>query len=142
MENRFTAELGAIKTELITTITSSISAAMEQQHEVWMKMLSLEGGHHGSDYRMRKLKMPLFDGEDFQGSIYKVERYFEVQDIEPGEQLRAAVLCMEGQALAWFRWSEARSPFRSWEGLKRRLLERFQPSHERTLYEQFLAITQ
>ncbi|PWA91318.1 Ty3/gypsy retrotransposon protein [Artemisia annua] len=100
------------------------------------------GNFHGSDYRMRKLKMPLFDGEDSHGWIYKVERYFEVQDIEPGEQLRAAVLCMEGQALAWFRWSEARSPFRTWEGLKRRLLERFQSSQEGTLYEQFLAITQ
>lgn len=103
---------------------------------------SNRGNFHGSDYRMRKLKMPLFDGEDSHGWIYKVERYFEVQDIEPGEQLRAAVLCMKGQALAWFRWSEARSPFRTWEGLKRRLLERFQSSQEGTLYEQFLAITQ
>nr|GEV17911.1 ankyrin repeat-containing protein [Tanacetum cinerariifolium] len=97
---------------------------------------------HGSDYRMRKLKMPLFEGEDPHGWIYKVERYFEVQDIQPREKLRAAVLCMEGQALSWFRWSEARSPFRSWEGLKRRLLERFQLSQDGTLYEQFLAITQ
>ncbi|GKD33084.1 hypothetical protein Tco_1248593 [Tanacetum coccineum] len=48
---------------------------------------------------------------------------------------------MEGQALSWFLWSEARSPFRLWEGLKRRLLERFQSSQEGTLYEQFLAIT-
>ncbi|GJU79908.1 hypothetical protein Tco_1282273 [Tanacetum coccineum] len=62
--------------------------------------------HHGSDYRMRKLKMSLFDGEDSHGCIYKVESYFEVQDIEPRYQLRAAVLCMERQALSWFRWSE------------------------------------
>ncbi|GJU72446.1 ankyrin repeat-containing protein [Tanacetum coccineum] len=101
-----------------------------------------KGGHHGSDYQMRKLKMPLFDGEDSHGWIYKVKRYFEVQDIKPREQLRATVLCMEGQALSWFHWSEARLPFRSWEGLKRRLLERFQPSQEGTLYEQFMAITQ
>ncbi|GJW50723.1 ankyrin repeat-containing protein [Tanacetum coccineum] len=91
---------------------------------------------------MRKLKMTLFDGEDSHGWIYKVERYFEVQDIKLREQLRAAVLCMERQALSWFRWSEARSPFCSWEGLKRRLLERFQSSQEGTLYEQLLAITQ
>ncbi|GJV55807.1 probable inactive ATP-dependent zinc metalloprotease FTSHI 4, chloroplastic [Tanacetum coccineum] len=80
-----------------------------------------KGGHHGSDYRMRKLKMPLFDGEDSHGWIYKDKGLF---------------------FLSWFRWSEARSPFRLWEGLKRRLLERFQPSQEGTLYEQFLAITQ
>ncbi|GJW59532.1 hypothetical protein Tco_0108867 [Tanacetum coccineum] len=65
--------------------------------------------HHGSNYRMRKLKMSLFDGEDSNGWIYKVE---------------------------------SKITFRSWEGLKRRLLERFQPSPEGTLYEQLLAITQ
>ncbi|GKA78842.1 ankyrin repeat-containing protein [Tanacetum coccineum] len=113
------------------------------QFEVSDRLLQVNrSNHHGADHRMRKLKMPLFDGEDSHGWIYKVERYFEVQDIQPREQLRAAVLCMEGQALAWFCWSEARSPFRSWEGLKRRLLERFQLSQEGTLYEQFLAITQ
>nr|GEU51305.1 fumarate hydratase 1, mitochondrial [Tanacetum cinerariifolium] len=80
----------------------------------------LKSNHHKTDYQMQKLKMPLFDGEDSHGWIYKVERYFEVQDIEPREQLRETVLCMEGQALSCFRWSEARLPFHSWEGSKRR----------------------
>ncbi|GKB33008.1 ankyrin repeat-containing protein [Tanacetum coccineum] len=218
MQNRFTAELRAIRIEL-TAATSSMTAAMERKHEELMKMLSSsglpkdqaslgvaptktykavnelpkrlttiykpnndlkglqvddlsfpyfaygdkpktlklrnngverhdtlyqgqKGGHHGSDYRMRKLKMPLFDREDSHGWIYKVERYFEVKDIKPREQLRAAVLCMKGQALSWFHSSEARSPFHLWEGLKRRLLEIFQPSQEGTLHEQFLVIKQ
>ncbi|GJY04645.1 hypothetical protein Tco_0370585 [Tanacetum coccineum] len=72
-----------------------------------------KGGHHGSNYRMRKLKMLLFDREDSHGWIYKVGRYFEVQDIEPREQLRAAILSIKGQALSWFHLSEARSLFRS-----------------------------
>ncbi|GJU40579.1 hypothetical protein Tco_1193536 [Tanacetum coccineum] len=62
---------------------------------------------------MRKLNMPLFDGEDAYGWIYKVER-----------------------------WSEERTSFHSWDGFKRRLLIRFQQSQEGNLYEQFLAITQ
>nr|GEZ79722.1 ankyrin repeat-containing protein [Tanacetum cinerariifolium] len=89
--------------------------------------------HHGVDYQMRKLKILLFDGEGSHGWIYKVERYFKVQAIQPKEHLRAAILCMKGQALSWFRLSEARSPFRSWEGLKGWLLERFQLSQEGTL---------
>ncbi|GKE42378.1 hypothetical protein Tco_1469662 [Tanacetum coccineum] len=56
--------------------------------------------HHGFDHRIRKLKMPLFDGEDAYGWIYKVERYFEIQGIPQPEQLRAAVLCMEGEDLS------------------------------------------
>ncbi|GKC69748.1 ankyrin repeat-containing protein [Tanacetum coccineum] len=62
---------------------------------------------------MRKLNMPLFDGEDAYGWIYRVER-----------------------------WSKGRTPFHSWDGFKRRLLIRFQQSQEGNLYEQFLAITQ
>ncbi|GJT84253.1 putative mitochondrial protein [Tanacetum coccineum] len=49
---------------------------------------------------------------------------------------------MEGDALSWYRWSDSRSPFRSWGSLKRKLFERFQESNEGMLYEQFLAITQ
>lgn len=93
----------------------------------------------GADFRFRKLKMPIFEGEDAHGWIYRMERYFDIQEMD---QLWAAVLCMEGPALAWYRWSEGRAPFRSWEGLKRRLLERFQQSYEGSLYEQFLGITQ
>ncbi|GJX55769.1 hypothetical protein Tco_0285666 [Tanacetum coccineum] len=70
--------------------------------------------NHGYDHRMRKIKIPLFDGDDAHGCNYKAERYFEVIEVDPREQLRAAVLCMEGQALSWFRWSEAREPFRSY----------------------------
>ncbi|GJW08422.1 retrovirus-related pol polyprotein from transposon 297 family protein [Tanacetum coccineum] len=98
--------------------------------------------HHGFDHRMRKLKMPLFDGEDAYGWIYRVERYFEIQGIPQQEQLRAAVLCMEGEALSWYRWSEGRTPFHTWEGFKRRLLIRFQQSQQGNPFEQFLAITQ
>ncbi|GJQ92690.1 ankyrin repeat-containing protein [Tanacetum coccineum] len=59
-------------------------------------------GRFDYDHQMRKIKMPLFDGED----------------------------------------AHTREPFRSWEELKRRLLDRFQPSQEGNLYEQFLVITQ
>ncbi|GKD08588.1 ankyrin repeat-containing protein [Tanacetum coccineum] len=76
------------------------------------------------------------------GWIYSAERYFEIQELPQQEQLRAAALCMEGEALSWYRWSEGRTPFHSWDGFKRRLLIRFQQSQEGNLYEQFLAITQ
>nr|GEV07321.1 ankyrin repeat-containing protein [Tanacetum cinerariifolium] len=98
--------------------------------------------YHGFKHRMRNLKMPVFEGEDAYGWIYRVERYFEIQGVLQQEQLRAAALCMEGEALSWYRWSEGRAPFPSWDGFKRRLLIRFQQSKEGNLYEQFLAITQ
>ncbi|GJX90122.1 hypothetical protein Tco_0343448 [Tanacetum coccineum] len=57
--------------------------------------------NQGYDHQMRKIKMPLFDGEDAHGCNYKAERYFEllgkVRSVE--KQLRAANLCMKGRAL-------------------------------------------
>ncbi|GKD95712.1 hypothetical protein Tco_1379609 [Tanacetum coccineum] len=47
---------------------------------------------------MRKLKMPMFEGEDAYGWIYKVKWYFEIQGLSQQEQLRATALCMEGEA--------------------------------------------
>ena len=79
-----------------------------------------------NDYRFKKLKMPIFDGEDAYGWIYRMERFFKIQGVEASDQLQVAELCLEGEALSWYCWSEGRSPFRSWDGLKRRLLNRFQ----------------
>ncbi|GKC44946.1 hypothetical protein Tco_1062668 [Tanacetum coccineum] len=72
-----------------------------------------------NDYRFKKLKMPIFDGDDAYGWIYRMERFFKIQGVEALEQLQVAELCLEGEALSWYCWSEGRSPFRSWEGLKR-----------------------
>ncbi|GKG07241.1 hypothetical protein Tco_0330210, partial [Tanacetum coccineum] len=55
--------------------------------------------HNSYEHRMRKLMMPVFDGEDAYGWIYRVERYFEIQGIPPQEQLRVVVVCMEGPFL-------------------------------------------
>ncbi|GJW37922.1 hypothetical protein Tco_0060842 [Tanacetum coccineum] len=78
--------------------------------------------YHGFEHRMRKLKIPVFEGKDAYGGIYRVEWYFEIQGLPQQEQLRAAALCMEGEALSWYKWSEGRTPIRSWDGFKRRLL--------------------
>ncbi|GKD06150.1 hypothetical protein Tco_1181124 [Tanacetum coccineum] len=58
--------------------------------------------YHEFKHRMRKLKMPVFEGEDAYGWIYKVELYFEIQGLPQQEQLRATALCMEGEALSLY----------------------------------------
>nr|GFA91710.1 ankyrin repeat-containing protein [Tanacetum cinerariifolium] len=96
--------------------------------------------HQNSEHRMRKLKMPIFEGDDAHGWIYRVERYFEVQGVIRRERLLAATLCLEGEALAWYRWYE-QQPFESWDHLKEELLDRFQFT-KGDLYQQFLSIVQ
>nr|GEW10654.1 hypothetical protein [Tanacetum cinerariifolium] len=70
------------------------------------------GWHPGTDHRLRKLKMPLFDAADVYGWN------------------------------SWFRWINNREPFRNREELKRRLLHRFQSSQDGNLHEQFFSISQ
>ncbi|GKC26546.1 hypothetical protein Tco_1033840, partial [Tanacetum coccineum] len=78
--------------------------------------------NHGN--RIRKLKMPVFEGEDAYGWIYRVKRYFEIQGIPSDERVLAAAVCMEGDALSWHRWSEGQTPFYSWDGFKRQGMAR------------------
>lgn len=49
----------------------------------------------------------------------------------------AAVLCLEGKALARFQW-----PLRSWSEFKDQLLERFRATQEGDLHEQFFTLAE
>jgi len=97
---------------------------------------------NGGDRKVRKLKMPIFEGEDAYGWIYKVERYFAVNGLTEEEKLSAAGLCLEGKALSWYQWRDQRRPIRSWGEFKDSLLERFQTDRGGDFYEQFFALVQ
>ncbi|EXC31742.1 Histone-lysine N-methyltransferase CLF [Morus notabilis] len=45
---------------------------------------------------------------------------------------------MKGDALAWYRWQDARCPFYNWNELKTHLLKHFRLSSDETLHESFL----
>ncbi|PKU73032.1 1-phosphatidylinositol-3-phosphate 5-kinase [Dendrobium catenatum] len=102
------------------------------------------GGYRGNggDPRVRKLKMPVFEGEDGHGWIYKVERYFAVNGLIEEEKLTAVGMCLEGKALAWYQWCDRREPIRSWREFKDCLLEHFRADDGGDFYEQFFALTQ
>ncbi|KAI0507250.1 hypothetical protein KFK09_013372 [Dendrobium nobile] len=118
----------------------------------WRGRPQWEGFQHGpwedgrnpprTDTRMRKLKVPVFEGEDAYGWIYRVERYFAVNGVTEEEKLMAVPICLEGKSLAWFQWIEGRQPIRSWEEFKDLLLHRFRASSEGTHYEQFMSLVQ
>ncbi|GJX50731.1 ankyrin repeat-containing protein [Tanacetum coccineum] len=75
--------------------------------------------------------------------VYQAERFFDIQGLfATGERLRAAMMCLEGSALSWSRWSANKEPFRTWEELKSRMLICFQSSQAGSLHEQFFSISQ
>ena len=95
----------------------------------------------GADFRVRKLKMLIFEGEDAYGWVYRVERYFAINGLSEGEKLMAAALCLEGKTLMWFQWRE-QQPLRPWGEFKDRLLERFRDTQEGDLHKQFFVLIQ
>ena len=90
----------------------------------------------------RRLKMPLFCGENLEGWIFRAELFFEINRLTEAERMMAAGVSFEEEALAWFRWVDARTPFTSWADLKRQLLSRFGSSQAGSLCERFLGIKQ
>ncbi|GJR57322.1 hypothetical protein Tco_1499484 [Tanacetum coccineum] len=50
----------------------------------------------GTDYHLRKLKMPLFNGDDVYDWVYQAERLFDIQGLfTTGERLKEAMMCLE-----------------------------------------------
>ena len=75
-----------------------------------------------TEHLPRRLELPTFDGDEPDGWIYRAERYFEINGLRAEERLRAAMICMEGEALAWYSWEEGHHRFRGWEEFKELLL--------------------
>lgn len=86
--------------------------------------------------------MPVFNGEDPDGWIFRAERYFALSQSSETEKLEAAVVSMEGEALAWFQWEDGRRAICNWLDIKRMIMERFRPTQEGSLHEKFLTLRQ
>lgn len=71
------------------------------------------------------LKMPLFEGEDLMGWTFRMERFFNVNEVPENEKLNAAVIGLEGKAFNWFQWVETRRPVTRWGELKQGVIKRF-----------------
>lgn len=69
------------------------------------------------EHRGKKLELPLFHGEDPHGWVFRAERYFTINDVDEGDMVLAASVCMEGKALGWFQWLDAQEPFADWRDL-------------------------
>ena len=84
----------------------------------------------------------MFNGENPEGWIFRAELFFEMNQLTKMEKMMVAGVSFEDKALAWYRWVDARTPFTSWNGLKRQILGRFGSSQAGSLCERFLDIRQ
>ncbi|GAU49709.1 hypothetical protein TSUD_407860 [Trifolium subterraneum] len=97
-----------------------------------------------SEFRhaVRKVELPLFNGEDPAGWISRAEIYFRIQETTPEVKVRLAQICMEGSTIHFFNslWSEDEGL--TWEGLKEALLGRYGGHGDGDVYEQLTELRQ
>ncbi|XLT30682.1 hypothetical protein HN873_061974 [Arachis hypogaea] len=53
---------------------------------------------------IRELDLLVFSGEDPNGWLVRMERYFRVIGVVLAQRLNFATMALEGEALTWFEW--------------------------------------
>ncbi|XP_010495484.1 PREDICTED: uncharacterized protein LOC104772583 [Camelina sativa] len=91
---------------------------------------------------MRKIEIPLFDGENAEAWVQRVEQYFEMEDFTEEEKLKAVQMCFDGEAISLYRLKRDRNPFTSWEQVKERVLENFSVAHDVCAGDRLLLLRQ
>ncbi|EXB30871.1 hypothetical protein L484_012401 [Morus notabilis] len=94
--------------------------------------------------RFCRIEIPLFNGEDLHGWLFRLERYFQVQRVDDAEWVAATMIGLEGRALNWFQWMESKFGVLDWPTFKESSVAEFRERFElllaplREADEQFL----
>ncbi|KAA0050168.1 transposon Tf2-1 polyprotein isoform X1 [Cucumis melo var. makuwa] len=92
--------------------------------------------------KFKKVEMPVFNGEDPDAWLFRVDRYFQIHKLTDLEKMTMATISFKGLTLNWYRAQEERDKFKNWLDLKERLLIRFRSVREGSICGQFLRIRQ
>lgn len=90
----------------------------------------------------RKIEIPVFDGENAESWVLRVEQYFELGSFTEEEKLRAVRMCFDDETLMWYRWERERNPFLNWEQVKYRVLDQFTTTSNTSAGERLLTLRQ
>ena len=91
---------------------------------------------------VKKVELPMFDGDDPAGWISRAEVYFRVQGTRPEVKVCLAHLCMEGATIHFFNSLINDEEELTWEQLKEALLERYGGHGDGDIYEQLTELRQ
>ncbi|XP_062077785.1 uncharacterized protein LOC133782484 [Humulus lupulus] len=92
--------------------------------------------------RLKRLKVPSFNGENPDGWIMQAERFFVCHEYDEEEKVEAAFISFSGDALLWYQYESNKRNIHNWEELKKLLLRHFRDQQEGSLYDQFLTVKQ
>ncbi|KFK23991.1 hypothetical protein AALP_AAs48021U000700 [Arabis alpina] len=90
----------------------------------------------------QRLDLPVFNGEQAEDWISRVEQYFDLGELTDGQKLQEVRVCFSEDALKWYKWEKHRRPFSSWDQLKQRILENFVGSGDLNAGQRLLMLRQ
>ncbi|XP_062073590.1 uncharacterized protein LOC133777856 [Humulus lupulus] len=94
------------------------------------------------DFRPPRIELPLFAGENPEGWVFRVERFFLLNRLSEAEMLEAAKIGLDGDALTWFQWENSHRQITSWALLKHLLMVRFRFAPVGSSTEELLSVKQ
>lgn len=97
-----------------------------------------------SDHRemMKRVELPIFDGEDAYGWIALAERFFRLGGYDEVAKIELVSVSLSGDVLSWFNSEILRRPFETWLDFKQRLITRFSRVRLREPSQPFFAVRQ
>ena len=97
--------------------------------QIGQKSTNQESGgstsHEESRLSWKKVKLPLFEGDDPVAWITRAEIYFDVQNTTDEMRVKLARLSMEGSTIHWFNLLMETEDNLSWEKLKKGLIAQY-----------------
>lgn len=84
---------------------------------------------------VKKVELPMFNGDDPAGWITRAEVYFQVQETSSEVKVNLAQLCMEGPTLHFFKSLLDENVELTWDQFKVELLERYGGIGEGDIFE-------
>ncbi|XP_057429427.1 uncharacterized protein LOC130722640 [Lotus japonicus] len=142
MPPKMTDRMEALENQMgsVTTALQELALQLQQQSltltELSKQMGRKETGHEGdtpiadshpgeSRLAGKKVKLPVFEGEDPVAWITRAEIYFDVQNTPDEMRVKLTRLSMEGSTIHWFNLLMETEDNLSWEKLKRALIARY-----------------
>lgn len=105
------------------------------------KQQPLALGETKSELPVKLLELPLYEGQNPEEWIYRVERCFEANKTEKVDKLKQAMACLTGTVVTWLRYVKDRDVVKDWMDFKDKFKERFGPSIGGSFVDQLMGIT-
>ncbi|GAU10413.1 hypothetical protein TSUD_417780 [Trifolium subterraneum] len=91
---------------------------------------------------VKKVELPMFNGDDPAGWIARAEVYFNVHNTGQEIKVNLAQLCMDGPTIHFFKGLLEENETLTWEDLKDAFLERYGGVSDGNVFEQLSALQQ